>query len=102
MADEFDFSATYEAAPFPGVAFRVRKYFEEEVQTEVHEGNDEDGMPIYSYEYDNVIDYDRVIAVMIGDDYQHIIEVDDLRKLDEDEFCDGCGQIGCGHGGDEE
>ena len=43
-------------------------------------------------------DKDRVIAVMVGDDREHIVDVDDLVPLSEDAFCPGCGQVGCGHG----
>ena len=85
---DLDFSARYECAQFPGIAFRLVEYFEQEVQHEVPEGYDNDGMPLYSYYYDKETDYDRVIAVMVGDDYRHIIEVEDLTKLDEDAYCD--------------
>lgn len=33
--------------------------------------------------------------VMVGDDTVHIIPVEDLTPIDEDEFCPECGQIGC-------
>lgn len=33
---------------------------------------------------------------MVGDDREFTFDVDDLTPLDEDEFCSGCGQIGCG------
>ena len=39
----------------------------------------------------------RVVAVMVGDDFQHSVEVSDLLPLAEDGFCRDCGQIGCGH-----
>jgi hypothetical protein len=42
-------------------------------------------------------DENMVRAVMVGDDKVHTVDRDDLVLLDEDDFCHGCGQIGCGH-----
>jgi len=39
----------------------------------------------------------NVLAVMVGDDYRHAIDPDDLSPLAEDRYCHGCGQTGCGH-----
>jgi hypothetical protein len=39
---------------------------------------------------------DMVIAVMVGDDRQHTIDVADLAEIDLDAYCTGCGQTGCG------
>ena len=41
---------------------------------------------------------DCVIVVMVGDDVGHHKQRDELKPLDEDEFCGSCGQIGCLHG----
>lgn len=38
------------------------------------------------------------LIIMVGDDREHEVPTDSLTNLDEDEFCGGCGQIGCGHG----
>lgn len=38
----------------------------------------------------------QVIAIMVGDDYEWIVDVDDLIPLADDEFCVECGQIDCG------
>ncbi len=37
----------------------------------------------------------RLACVMIGDDRQWFFDPDDLRPLDETEYCRECGQIGC-------
>lgn len=50
------------------------------------------------YEIVSEVDNSRVIAVMVGDDREHEIDVDDLVEIDEEDFCLVCGQIGCGHG----
>ncbi|HEY7195484.1 MAG TPA: hypothetical protein VH439_17205 [Gemmatimonadales bacterium] len=39
----------------------------------------------------------QVLAVMIGDDYRHRVDVDDLTPLPASAYCRDCGQIGCGH-----
>jgi hypothetical protein len=41
----------------------------------------------------------RVLAVMIGDDRQHCVDVEDLTALPREEYCGSCGQIGCRHDG---
>ena len=38
-----------------------------------------------------------VLVVMIGDDRKHAAYISDLTPLADDEYCDSCGQIGCGH-----
>jgi hypothetical protein len=51
---------------------------------------------------DKVCDYHYppacVTAVMVGDDHRWHIDLEDLVAIDDDEYCGGCGQIGCGHG----
>ena len=44
----------------------------------------------------------RVVAVMVGDDRCFTFDEDELAPLDAEDFCDGCGQIGCGHGSQRE
>jgi hypothetical protein len=41
-------------------------------------------------------DPNMVRAVMVGDDYEHTVDKSDLKPLDEEDFCHGCGQVGCG------
>lgn len=46
-----------------------------------------------------VIDeHDNVIVRMVGDDRDFEAYAPSLRPLEADEFCGGCGQIGCAHG----
>lgn len=42
-------------------------------------------------------DTGRVIAIMVGDDHRHVVDLEDLALLGDDEFCGSCGQIGCRH-----
>ena len=37
----------------------------------------------------------KVIVVMVGDDREHFVDFEELTPLEDDEFCAGCGQIGC-------
>jgi hypothetical protein len=38
---------------------------------------------------------DMVRAVMVGDDTEHIIDIDDLTPIADEDYCHECGQIGC-------
>ena len=41
----------------------------------------------------------RVVAIMVGDDRPFTFEPDELTALAREEYCGGCGQVGCGHDG---
>ena len=41
------------------------------------------------------IDHDTAIVRMVGDDRDLEVPYDELETISEDEFCGGCGQIGC-------
>ncbi len=69
----------------PGVAFYVRR-----PETEATEDTWWDGIEEPT---------GRLIVVMVGDDREWSVEPADLTPLDDDDYCAGCGQIGCGHGG---
>jgi hypothetical protein len=86
---EVDINAFYRVEGYDGIAWSLRGYVE--VLLPVY---DEDGNEI-GWEYDT--DQSHVRAVMVGDDREFEFEVSDLTKIDEDDFCHGCGQIGCGH-----
>lgn len=89
-----DFDARYSVAGYEGIAFYLRGYVEHVVESEVyHEDAD-----LYEYVPMLVVDDQNVIAVMVGDDREHIVDVDDLTKIDDEDYCSGCGQIGCGWG----
>lgn len=56
------------------------------------------GYPV-TYDEDGLesVDTSMVLAVMVGDDREHLIDPDDLTLIPEDGFCRDCGQVGCGH-----
>lgn len=39
----------------------------------------------------------RVSVVMVGDDAVHNVDPEDLEPIADEDYCGGCGQIGCGH-----
>lgn len=41
----------------------------------------------------------RVVVVMVGDDYHHVVELEDIQPMDERDYCHVCGQVGCTHDG---
>lgn len=86
MAD-IDFDARYTVAGYRGVAFWLVGYAPDTTY-------DED-----TGEYEDIVRDDQVVAVMVGDDRKHIVDVDDLTKLDDDDYCHSCGQVGCTHDG---
>jgi hypothetical protein len=40
-----------------------------------------------------------LVATMVGDDAQHLIDPGDVITLPREDYCGECGQIGCGHDG---
>lgn len=100
--DTIDFDARYTVDGYPGVAFWLKRY----ATTEQYEG---DQLVCDDEECDHqlsemcwtvgdtslVYDLDFVIGVMVGDDHEHTIDVTSLTKIDDDDYCGGCGQVGC-------
>jgi hypothetical protein len=97
-----DFDARYRVDGYGGVAFYLEGY----ATTEEYEG---DYLVCEDEECDHhlsemcwaegdtsiVTDHDHVIAAMVGDDRKHTVSVDDLSLLADDDYCSGCGQVGC-------
>ena len=75
---------TYRMRGYNGIAFYVLGW-----QTEPDEDTEWSGIENRT---------GSLLAVVVGDDHKYIVEPDDLTELDEAEFCNGCGQFGCGHG----
>lgn len=82
-----DLDAHYQVEGMPGVAWWLKGYAQTpsfpEVDWEEVEWTD---------------DPTQVVAVMVGDDRAHTIDVDDLIVISEDDYCGCCGQIGCSWG----
>jgi hypothetical protein len=97
-----DMNARYAVDGYRGVAFYLLGY----ATTEEYEGDvvvcdDEDcdhqmsEMCWAEGDTSIVTDTETVRAVMVGDDREHLISVDDLTKIEDDEYCAECGQVGC-------
>lgn len=81
----FQYGDVVSIATYPGIAFYVGG------QT-VDTCYDEDADDTYDQPRDGFYD-----CIMVGDDRVHVVDVDDMRHIDEKEFCSVCGQIGCTH-----
>ena len=40
-----------------------------------------------------------IVCVMVGDDRHHSFDEDWITPIAREDYCGGCGQIGCGHDG---
>lgn len=97
---QINFDAAFTVRGWRGIAFRLIGYakINEPIMCYLLDG-DGNEVEQESGEYDQVEDRDNVIAVMIGDDRKHIVAVEDLTEINEEQFCHSCGQIGCQHDG---
>lgn len=103
---DVDMSARYTVAGYRGVAFYLVGW----AQETQYEGDqlvcdDEEcdhqlsEMCWAQGEYSIVYSDTMVRAIMVGDDREHIVDIDDLTKIGDDDYCSVCGQIGCTHDG---
>ncbi len=83
---ELDFDARYSVDGMPGIAWYLVGYVQRKTEDTWWDGIHEE-------------DRDWVVAVMVGDDRYHEIEVSELTPLDELDYCASCGQVGCTHDG---
>ncbi len=98
-AEELNFEdARYSVAGYSGIAFYLHKwpavwephyvYFPAEDDCQ-EEWAEEGGEWVHGVPGDNVV------AIMVGDDREFIIDIDDLTLLDDKDYCYVCGQVGC-------
>lgn len=94
-----DFDATYSVDVYRGIAFYLvgwKKVWEPYTYLVTDEETGEE-YEEESCEGEWIDDPQErtVIAVMVGDDRKHEIDVDDLTPLNDEDYCHECGQIGC-------
>ncbi len=41
----------------------------------------------------------RVVAVMVGDDHRYTFDLNELQRIEREDYCGECGQLGCAHDG---
>lgn len=96
---DVDFDARYKVDGFRGVAFYLLGWAQETRQVEVplcdHEVDEPHDECEYVTETEQVDSDTFVRAVMVGDDTVHFVDVDDLHKIEDGDYCPECGQIGC-------
>jgi hypothetical protein len=102
-AATLDLAARYSVAGYGGIAFYLLGPAQDEMEPAPFLVC-EDGAPDHDHEDDcwlwpdeaEVVDSETMVrAVMVGDDREHIVDVDDLTVIAEDDYCSECGQIGC-------
>lgn len=105
---EFDFDANYSVEGYGGIAWWAMRYAQTwEPDMVLMEGPDEDGEIVGWEEPDPngdgewVDDRERIVLVMVGDDREFEFEPEELTKINDEDYCHVCGQIGCGHDGIE-
>lgn len=72
----------FEVATMRGVAFYLRGWAARRWEPDEGEWADD-------------VESGLVRAVMVGDDYEHTVDVAGLTEINDDDYCAGCGQIGC-------
>lgn len=78
----FDFERAYRVTGEPGIAWRAYAYEAE---------------PDHETEWTGyAVPTGRVLAHMIGDDSPRGFEPEALAAIADEDYCGGCGQIGCG------
>jgi hypothetical protein len=96
---DIDFDANYSVNGYGGVAFWIKGYPQKWEAEQFLAIDPESGEEYWelSNEGEWVDDFDsgQIVAVMVGDDREHIVDIEDLTILPEGDFCGGCGQIGC-------
>jgi hypothetical protein len=100
-----DFDARYAVATYPGVAFYLVGYVQTREECQGHPAEDcgDEHAALGEVLYcdgsceEPHDDTSQVRAIMVGDDREHIVDVEDLKLIGEGDYCPGCGQIGCGH-----
>lgn len=92
-----DMDSVYRVERYKGVAWRISGY-KQKLTTESHWVKDQygDDLHVELGEWEDDIDSGVVLAYMVGDDRLFEIDIDELIEITEDEYCPGCGQIGCG------
>lgn len=92
-----DMDSTYRVERYKGVAWRITGY-KQVLTTESFWVKDQygDDLHVELGEWEDDTESGIVLAHMVGDDRIFELYIDELIELNEDEYCPGCGQVGCG------
>jgi len=98
---EINFEGRYSVKGHGGVAFYLVGW-EQKWEPMIAILTDDDGN---DYEYELELEGEwiddeegRVRAVMVGDDHEWLVDPSDLTPIADEDYCSGCGQIGCAWG----
>lgn len=99
--DQLNDDATYSHPRFRGVALRyvgpAKKWEPMQYYAEDPDGNEVLVDDVYGEgEWVDDLESNMARVIMVGDDRIHEVDADELTELADDEYCSGCGQIGCG------
>lgn len=99
MAARIDLEARYSVASMPGVAFyavgMAKEVWPESWELDCTEDHEHEEV-CYLYGEPEEYDSDYLArVVMVGDDREHIVDIADLTEIGDEDYCPGCGQIGC-------
>ena len=79
----FDTEAYYTVEGYSGIAWYTLGHHVEEIWDSNWD------------EVEEVVDESKVVMVMVGDDRKFTFDIEEIHEISEDEFCPGCGAIGC-------
>jgi hypothetical protein len=99
ITEEVDFGKYVTAEGYGGIAFWMDDWTKD-IQEKYVEyfDSDDSGEVFFGWEEVEVISDSVVECYMVGDDRMFKFDISDLTRIDVNDFCGSCGQIGCGHG----
>lgn len=97
--EEVDFGKYVTVESYSGIAFWIDNWVKsiEEQYVEYLE-TDDSGEVFFGWEEVEIISDSVVECYMVGDDKMYRFDISELTRIDVNDFCISCGQIGCGHG----
>lgn len=103
--DGLDFDARYAVTSMSGVAFALIGWAQNEcpetcdLTCPYPPGScDHESQECWTFNPPEFVDNTSVVrAVMVGDDRELEVDRSELKLISDDDYCSGCGQIGCGH-----
>lgn len=97
----FEIGDTVAVDSYSGVAWRIVDFDKEWEPLMYREWDSDEGewYDADSGEGEWVSIPHRFECYMVGDDTSFFFDESELTHIADEDFCDGCGQIGCRHGG---
>ena len=97
--EEVDFGKYVAVESYSGIAFWMDDWVKSiEEQYVEYFDSDDSGEVFFGWEEVEVVSDSVVECYMVGDNKKFEFDISDLTRIDVNDFCVSCGQIGCGHG----